>query len=46
MSYIYIYSGNESYSLMLKSKAGIETETVKLPYEVSLHVFQLFVPRQ
>ena len=31
---------------MLKSKAGIETETVKLPYEVSLHVFHLFVLRQ
>ena len=30
-----LYPGNEGYSLMLKSKTGVETETVKLPYEVS-----------
>lgn len=28
-----LYPGNEGYSLMLKSKAGVETETFKLPYE-------------
>ncbi|XP_052794495.1 transcription factor SPT20 homolog isoform X2 [Mya arenaria] len=30
-----LYPGNEGYSLMLRSKAGIETETCKLPYEVT-----------
>ncbi|KAL3880036.1 hypothetical protein ACJMK2_032308 [Sinanodonta woodiana] len=30
-----LYPGNEGYSLMLRSKTGIETETAKLPYEVS-----------
>ncbi|WAQ99310.1 SP20H-like protein [Mya arenaria] len=29
-----LYPGNEGYSLMLRSKAGIETETCKLPYEL------------
>ncbi|XP_064482049.1 transcription factor SPT20 homolog [Ornithodoros turicata] len=30
-----LYPGNEGYSLMLKSRTGIETETIRLPYEES-----------
>ena len=37
-----LYPGNEGYSLMLKSKTGIETETVKLPYEVSFFFLFFF----
>ncbi|XP_015769745.1 PREDICTED: transcription factor SPT20 homolog [Acropora digitifera] len=29
-----LYPRNEGYSLMLKGKNGIDSETVKLPYEV------------
>lgn len=30
-----LYAGNEGYSLMLKTKNGTETETIRLPYEES-----------
>lgn len=30
-----LYAGNEGYSLMIKGRNGIETETFKLPYEAS-----------
>ncbi|XP_060569271.1 transcription factor SPT20 homolog [Ruditapes philippinarum] len=30
-----LYPGNDGYSLMLRSKTGVETETCKLPYEVT-----------
>lgn len=30
-----LYPANEGYSLMLRGRSGIESETVKLPYEVS-----------
>ncbi|XP_059178959.1 transcription factor SPT20 homolog isoform X2 [Physella acuta] len=30
-----LYPGNEGYSIMLKSKSGVESETMKLPYEES-----------
>lgn len=36
-----LYPANEGYSLMLRGKTGIESETVKLPYEVSLHILLL-----
>lgn len=28
-----LYPGNEGYSLMLRSRTGVETETIRLPYE-------------
>ncbi|KAL4234109.1 transcription cofactor [Mactra antiquata] len=30
-----LYPGNDGYSLMLRSKTGVETETCRLPYEVT-----------
>lgn len=30
-----LYPGNEGYSLMLRSRVGVESETMKLPYEES-----------
>uniref|UniRef100_A0A224YFY5 Protein, containing Spt20 domain n=1 Tax=Rhipicephalus zambeziensis TaxID=60191 RepID=A0A224YFY5_9ACAR len=30
-----LYAGNEGYSLMLKTRNGTETETIRLPYEES-----------
>lgn len=30
-----LYPGNEGYSLMLRGKTGVETETCKLPYEIT-----------
>lgn len=30
-----LYPGNEGYSLMLRGRSGVESETFKLPYEVS-----------
>ncbi|CAL1540545.1 unnamed protein product [Lymnaea stagnalis] len=30
-----LYPGNEGYSIMLRSKSGVESETMKLPYEES-----------
>lgn len=30
-----LYPSNDGYSLMLRSKTGVETETCKLPYEVT-----------
>ncbi|KAH3832330.1 hypothetical protein DPMN_105615 [Dreissena polymorpha] len=30
-----LYAGNEGYSLMLRSKTGVEMETCKLPYDVT-----------
>ena len=30
-----MYPGNEGYSLMLRGRNGEESETVRLPYEVS-----------
>ncbi|XP_070196914.1 transcription factor SPT20 homolog isoform X2 [Littorina saxatilis] len=30
-----LYPGNEGYSLMLRARSGVETETIKLPYEES-----------
>ncbi|KAL8573386.1 hypothetical protein ACOMHN_032401 [Nucella lapillus] len=30
-----LYPGNEGYSLMLRSRSGVESETIKLPYEES-----------
>lgn len=37
-----LYPGNEGYSIMLKSKSGVESETMKLPYEVSLLEYLIF----
>ncbi|GFS12113.1 transcription factor SPT20 homolog [Elysia marginata] len=30
-----LYPGNEGYSIMLRSRSGVESETMKLPYEES-----------
>jgi len=34
-----LYAGNEGYSLMIKGRNGIETETFKLPYEVYIMLY-------
>ena len=31
-----LYPGNEGYSLMLRARSGVESETIKLPYEVRM----------
>ena len=38
-----MYPGNEGYSLMLKGRNGEDSETVRLPYEVSIELDCLHV---
>jgi len=39
---INLFPGNEGYSVMLRGRNGLETETVRLPYEVITNVTCLY----
>ena len=38
-----LYAGSEGYSLMIKGRNGIETETFKLPYEVYIMPYEVYI---